>query len=195
MVIQHLATIFHANFAAHFYTTRIRMLKKFLIIFLLLPLVVSVTGMNEFPKNPIRKIADTSNIVMRNELIAYARTFLGKPYCYACASPEKGFDCSGFVSFVFKKYNISLPRSSSAYALIGKELKPEEFKEGDILVFYGYKDNTHIGHVGIICEADGMQSKFIHSSSGKAMGVTISELGSAMYTRRFFKCIDVICKN
>jgi hypothetical protein len=49
-----------------------------------------------------------------------------------------------------------------------------------------------VGHVGIICEANGMQSKFIHSSSGKAMGVTISELGSDMYTRRFYKCISVL---
>jgi len=71
-------------------------------------------------------------------------------------------------------------------------LKPEEFKVGDILVFYGYKDSKHIGHVGIICEADGMNSKFIHASSGKAMCVTISNLSSEGYKKRFYKCIDVI---
>jgi len=63
---------------------------------------------------------------------------------------------------------------------------------GDILVFYGYKDNTRVGHVGIICEADGMNSKFIHASSGKVREVTISELNSTHYTNRFYKCIDVI---
>jgi len=170
------------------------MFRKLILVFLLFTLVVSVTRLNGFPVEHDVKVKDSAGDALRSELIIYAATLLGKPYCYACSSPEKGFDCSGFVSFVFKNFNISLPRSSSAYASIGKELNPDEFKTGDVLVFYGYRDNTRIGHVGIICEANGMQSKFIHSSSGKAMGVTISELGSAMYTRRFYKCIDVISK-
>jgi cell wall-associated NlpC family hydrolase len=60
------------------------------------------------------------------------------------------------------------------------------------LVFYGYRNTSQIGHVGIICEANGMNSKFIHSSSGKVKGVIISELNSEMYTRRFYKCVDVM---
>jgi cell wall-associated NlpC family hydrolase len=168
------------------------MFKKFIFLFLLLPVVFAGSGMYGISVSPVDKVADTTGITLRTELISYATTFIGKPYCYACSSPETGFDCSGFVSFVFKKYNISLPRSSSAYASIGRKLNPEEFKAGDILVFYGYRDKTQVGHVGIICEANGMQSKFIHSSSGKAMGVTISELGSDMYTRRFYKCISVL---
>lgn len=168
------------------------MIRKFILVFFLFTIAVSATRLNGLPIEPAAKVSDTASDAMRAELINYATTLLGKPYCYACSSPENGFDCSGFVSFVFKNFDISLPRSSSDYAVIGRELKPDEFKTGDILVFYGYKDKTRIGHVGIICEANGMQSKFIHSSSGKAMGVTISELGSAMYTRRFYKCIDVI---
>ena len=171
------------------------MFRKLILVFLLFTLVVSVTGLNGFPVEHDVKVSDSASDSLRSAPIVYATTFLGKPYCYACSSPDKGFDCSGFVSFVFKNFNITLPRSSSAYASIGRELKPDEFKAGDVLVFYGYKDNTQIGHVGIICEANGMQSKFIHSSSGKVMGVTISELGSGMYTRRFYKCIDVISKN
>lgn len=171
------------------------MIRKYVIVLFLFTFTVSVSPLKGFPYEPAGKINDSVSDAIRSELINYATTFIGKPYCYACSSPAKGFDCSGFVSFVFKNFNISLPRSSSAYASIGRELKPDEFKTGDILVFYGYKDKTRIGHVGIICEANGMQSKFIHSSSGKAMGVTISELGSEMYTRRFYKCIDVISKN
>jgi cell wall-associated NlpC family hydrolase len=171
------------------------MIRKFIIVFFLFTVSVSTTRLNGLPFEPAAKVNDSAQDAMRTELIKYATTLLGKPYSYACSSPEKGFDCSGFVSYVFKNFNISLPRSSSDYAVIGRELKPDEFKTGDILVFYGYKDKTHIGHVGIICEANGMQSKFIHSSSGMAMGVTISELGSDIYTRRFYKCIDVIGKN
>lgn len=130
--------------------------------------------------------------VNRSDLIAFAKSYLGTTYQYASADPGKGFDCSGFVYFVFKHFNIDMPRSSAEYLFLGPNLKPERFKEGDILVFYGFNDNTQIGHVGIICEADGMNSKFIHSSSGKARGVVISDLGSDLYTRRFYKCIDVI---
>jgi len=133
-----------------------------------------------------------TSYVNRDDVIEYAKSFIGKPYRYASADPAKGFDCSGFVSYVFKNFNISLPRGSKEYKSLGVALKPEEFKVGDVLVFYGYKDKTHIGHVGIICEANGMKSKFIHSTSGKAYGVTISDLDSKLYTRRFYKCVDVI---
>ena len=133
-----------------------------------------------------------TSYVNRDDVIEYAKSFIGKPYRYASADPAKGFDCSGFVSYVFKNFNISLPRGSKEYKSLGAALKPEEFKVGDVLVFYGYKDKTHIGHVGIICEANGMKSKFIHSTSGKAYGVTISDLDSKLYTRRFYKCVDVI---
>ncbi|MDR7210633.1 hypothetical protein [Flavobacterium piscis] len=73
-------------------------------------------------------------------------------------------------------------------------LASDDFKIGDILVFYGYKDKTVIGHLGIICEANGMESKFIHASSGKAGSVTISELDSEHYSKRFYKCITVLPK-
>lgn len=130
----------------------------------------------------------------REEIIAYAKKYMGTKYCYAGGDPKTGFDCSGFVNFVYKNFDIDLPRSSSGFATIGRTLKPEEFRIGDILVFYGYKDNKSVGHVGIICGANGMKSKFIHSSSGKEMAVIISELGSDQYTKRFYKGINVLGK-
>jgi cell wall-associated NlpC family hydrolase len=128
----------------------------------------------------------------RENVLEYAKKFLGTPYCYACSEPGKGFDCSGFVNFVFKNFNINLPRSSKDFKDLGSALKPEEFKVGDVLVFYGFQDSKNIGHVGIISEANGMNSKFIHASSGKKQGVIISDLGSAAYSKRFYKCINVI---
>ena len=127
----------------------------------------------------------------RTELIAFARQYLGKPYRRAGSDPNKGFDCSGFVTYVFRHFNITLPRSSRDYKSLGTVLKPEDFKVGDVIVFYGFRDRAHIGHVGIVCEANGMKSRFIHASSGRAHSVTISELGSEGYRCRFYKCIDV----
>lgn len=135
---------------------------------------------------------DFAESEIRKTLIEYAKNFLGSPYRHAGIDPEKGFDCSGFVHFVFKNFDIHLPHSSKAFKSVGAELKPKDFKVGDVLVFYGYRNKSQIGHVGIICEADGMNSKFIHSSSGKVKGVIISELNSEMYSRRFYKCVDVM---
>lgn len=130
--------------------------------------------------------------VNRSELIAFAKTYLGTTYRYGGFEPTKGFDCSGFVYFVFKHFNIKLPRSSMEYKFYGTTQIPEEFKVGDVLVFYGYQESEQIGHIGIIYEANGLKSKFIHASSGKANGITISQLDSGQYAKRFYKCIDVI---
>ena len=139
-------------------------------------------------KTPVE--TTTPEMAKRDDIIAFAKQYMGTAYCYASSNPKKGFDCSGFVNFVYKKFGIELPRSSSGFKNLGKALKPSEFRVGDVLVFYGYRDKNSIGHVGIVCEANGMQSKFIHASSGKEMAVTISELGSAQYTARFYKCIS-----
>ena len=128
----------------------------------------------------------------RDSIIDFAKQYMGTPYCYAGNTPEKGFDCSGFVNFVFANFRIDLPRSSSDFKDLGTPLEPEEFRKGDILVFYGYQDSNSIGHLGIIYEANGMDSKFIHASSGSEYAVTISELNSDHYSKRFYKCIDVI---
>lgn len=148
---------------------------------------------NESKQNVSHSTA-VSTDTEREAIVVYAKKYLGTPYLYAGADPSKGFDCSGFVSYVFKNFGLSLPRSSGGYKNLGKALKPEDFKVGDVLVFYGYKDRTIIGHLGIICEANGMHSKFIHASSGKAQQVTITALDTEHYTKRFYKCIDVLDK-
>ncbi|UUF14404.1 MULTISPECIES: C40 family peptidase [Flavobacterium] len=164
-------------------------LNFFTIIFSVI--LFSFCTAKEKNKNIIQK---EQSAIDRDSIIVFAKKYLGTPYLYASSNPEKGFDCSGFVSYVFGNFGITLPRSSSGYKNLGTALKPEDFKVGDILVFYGYKDKTVIGHLGIICEADGMQSKFIHASSGKAQQVTITSLATEHYTNRFYKCIDVISK-
>jgi cell wall-associated NlpC family hydrolase len=164
----------------------------FLILFFLI--AVSVQSQISHPDPGYGNHPKGHPVVERDALISFAKKYLGTPYHYASSNPKNGFDCSGFVNFVFSNFSIKLPRSSGEFKSIGTDLKPEEFKIGDILIFYGFRNKTRIGHVGIVCEANGMNSKFIHSSSGKIKGIVISELGSGMYARRFFRCIDVIGK-
>jgi len=148
----------------------------------------------EEPKTETFQLQKTKKDIERDSIANYAKHYLGTPYVYAGNDPKTGFDCSGFISYVFQHFDVDLPRSSGSYKNLGKALKPEDFRVGDILVFYGYKDHTVIGHLGIICEANGMQSKFIHSSSGKVNSVTITSLDTEHYTNRFYKCIDVLSK-
>lgn len=168
-------------------------------LFLIPLLIISFACAKENPKPVAKpdKIYATvdKHSALRNDIVTYAKQHMGVPYCYASANPDKGFDCSGFVNYVFKHFDIELPRSSAGFANIGKTIKPEDFKAGDVVVFTGYRDKNNVGHVGIICEANGMDSKFIHASSGKEMALTISSLNSDQYKRRFIKAVDVVTGN
>lgn len=130
---------------------------------------------------------------LRNDLIEFSKQFIGTPYKFACATPEEGFDCSGFITYVYNHYGIEVPRSSKDFEFFGKEISVEHAREGDLLLFTGTEEgSTGIGHIGILINQNGMKSDFIHASSGKANGVTISSLGSDHYTQRFVKAISII---
>ena len=114
-----------------------------------------------------------------DKLISLAKSKLGDSYMPAKAGPDH-FDCSGFVYYLFKTNDISIPRSSLNQSKSGKKLTREELKRGDILFFdTAYRD--HVNHSGVYL-GDG---KFIHSSSGKAYGVTISDLDKGFYLNKF----------
>ena len=120
----------------------------------------------------------------------FGMELLGTPYV-AAACGKDGFDCSGFVYFVFQHFKIEVPRSSSEFKYFGKEIPIEKVKKGDILVFLSPSSNV-IGHVGIVTNPKGMESEFIHSSSSREMKVIISSLKQKGYTRRFVKAVSVL---
>lgn len=128
-----------------------------------------------------------------SEMMDLATSLIGVRYRYGSANPSRGFDCSGFVSYVVGKFGFSGARSSSDYAAKGKPVKLADAKVGDVLVFTG--TNSHLrrpGHVGIIYSKDEEGNiKFIHSSSGAAKGVTITPL-EGYYKNRFLKAVTVM---
>ncbi|NOT36928.1 MAG: hypothetical protein HOP11_06090 [Saprospiraceae bacterium] len=101
----------------------------------------------------------------RQKIVEYARYFEDKPY-RKNGRDEKGFDCSGFVCYVLKNFNIELPASSHDISLEGKTLSYETAKPGDLILF-GDKDRIH--HVGIITEIKSNKLMVIHSSSSKGV--------------------------
>ena len=106
-----------------------------------------------------------------------------------------GFDCSGFITYVFHHFNIVVPRSSIDFTEVGQEIAAEQAKPGDLILFTG-TDSTErfVGHMGLIVSNENGQLNFIHSTSGKQKGVTITPL-NGYYQGRYMKTIRIFPQN
>ncbi len=125
-------------------------------------------------------------------LVGFAQKWMDVKYKYASSDPAEGFDCSGFISFVFNHFNIAVPRSSVEFTNKGLAIRELQAQPGDLILFTGTDSTIRIvGHMGIIVSnTDSL--RFIHSSSGRANGVTITALnnyyrGRFVSVRRIFK--------
>jgi len=129
------------------------------------------------------------------ELLAFARSLTGTAYRYASVDPAVGFDCSGFLTYVFNHFQIAVPRSSIDYSNVERKIELANAKPGDLVLFTGTDSTNRLaGHIGIITSNDNGACYFIHSTSGKAKRVTITELG-AYYFYRFIKVIRIFPQN
>ncbi|MBS1762164.1 MAG: C40 family peptidase [Bacteroidetes bacterium] len=142
-------------------------------------------------KEKIPAVTINTGNVSANEVVDFAETLIGVPYKYGSTVKEKGFDCSGFINYVFGHYKISVPRTSKNFTNAGKQVSTLEARRGDLILFTGSNANSGVvGHMGIITENRKGILKFIHSSSGKNIGVIISGMNS-YYLPRFVKVIRV----
>ena len=80
---------------------------------------------------------------VRLHVVAYARHFLGVPYRWGGATPRSGFDCSGLVRFVYRRFGIRLPHSTWGDLSHGRRITRRSLRAGDLVFFYG------ASHVGI----------------------------------------------
>lgn len=126
----------------------------------------------------------------QQQIVAFAKTLMGTPYMYGSTDPAVGFDCSGFITYVFNHFNLKVPRSSVEFTNRGREVAVAQAQPGDLILFTGTDSTVRIvGHMGIVIDnSNGLQ--FIHSSSGKANGVTVSPL-QGYYQSRFVKVISL----
>jgi cell wall-associated NlpC family hydrolase len=139
----------------------------------------------------VATVLSTAGGVNSTDLLAFAQTLKGTPYKYACSDPEKGFDCSGFVMYVFNHFQMTVPRSSIAFTNIGREIELQQALPGDLILFTGTDASIRkVGHVGIITQSGDVPS-FIHASSGKAHSVTETIL-SPHYRKRFIKVVRLL---
>lgn len=114
------------------------------------------------------------------QLLKYAGRFVGAQYRFGGASPETGFDCSGYVSYVYRNAaGIYLPHNAAAISRVGTSVSRDELRPGD-LVFFRHLHKA-IGHVGIYVGND----RFIHASSSATGYVQVSNLRERYWMRTF----------
>ena len=101
-----------------------------------------------------------------------ARAYIGTPYVYG-GTTTSGFDCSGYIQYVFKQAGISLPRTTGQLHALGTSVAKSELKAGD-LVFFN-TSGKGVSHAGIYIGS----KNFIHASSSK--GVMISSINDPAY--------------
>ncbi len=140
-------------------------------------------------KNDAVAIVLPPKSMLTDSIVSFGAEFIGTPYVYAGTSPN-GFDCSGFIYYVFKNFGIEVPRSTSLYTDFGSEIPIEQVQKGDLVLFLSPTRNA-IGHIGIVSNANGAESDFIHATSGKQMSVVISNMATNGYKKRFVKAIRV----
>ena len=151
-----------------------------------------VNDLDTIKKNalPLPKGGIDTRGVQPQQVIDFSKTLIGVPYLYGSTDPAKGFDCSGFITYVFKHFNIVVPRSSIDFTNVGTEVSAAQAKTGDLILFTG-TDSTErfVGHMGIVVSnADTL--RFIHSTSGKQYGVTITPLNK-YYQGRYVKTVRI----
>ena len=71
-------------------------------------------------------------------VVAYAKQFIGTKYTYGGTSPSTGFDCSGFTSYVYKHFGISLPRTSGGQSGVGTAVAKANLQAGDLVIYSGH---------------------------------------------------------
>ncbi|MDP3609021.1 MAG: C40 family peptidase [Methylophilus sp.] len=113
------------------------------------------------------------------EVIFQALSLTGIQYKYGGKTPDTGFDCSGFVRYVFSQATkITLPPTARAISQMGKTVKKEELQPGDLVFFNTLK--SAFSHVGIYMG----NNKFIHSPSSGGK-VRVESMDNNYWQKRF----------
>ncbi len=114
------------------------------------------------------------------KIAATAQKYVGYPYVWGGTSPS-GFDCSGFVQYVYKLYGYSLNRTCPAQLSNGYSVSKANLQPGDIVFFENtYASSAAATHVGIYIGND----KFVHAANSR-YGVIVSNLSDSYYSSRY----------
>jgi cell wall-associated NlpC family hydrolase len=122
--------------------------------------------------------------VLADSILERGKSLIGTRYRFGGTSTTSGFDCSGFIGYLFREEaGMSLPRSSREMINIDAPLiKRNDLKPGDLL-FFSTAGRGRVSHAGIYLGDD----QFIHSSSRRSGGVRVDSLDDAYWAKTFIE--------
>ena len=137
--------------------------------------------------NKRNSLAQSAMDYNKENILLNAKKYLGGKYVWGGTQP-KGFDCSGYTQYIYKKEGVSIPRTAYEQSKVGKEVSRFNLKKGDLLFFLTDKSRgipvTHVGmYIG--------EGKFIHAAS-KRKGIIITSLEESRYASLFVKATRII---
>lgn len=123
--------------------------------------------------------------VTGEDVVEKAKEYIGVPYRYGQMNPKRGFDCSGFTTYVFKSLNIQLTRTSRSQFLEGVKIDDRrDLQQGDLVFFTGTRSRRTVGHVGIVTAVDEATGEFEFIHAGRE-GICITSSSEGYYDRRY----------
>lgn len=122
---------------------------------------------------------NAADVELRTSIIGWAKNFVGSSYRSSGTSPRKGFDCSGFTSYILKEYGFRIAPGSSSQAKLGKAVSLENAQPGD-LVFFGNK--KRINHVALVVSNNNGDITVVHSTNSR--GVVVENVNDSDYWRK-----------
>ncbi|MEI7694387.1 MAG: C40 family peptidase [Chlorobium sp.] len=142
------------------------------------------TTQESIPPFSVSEIASHTSLMHMRDFFKNVSQYFGTRYRSGGQTPA-GFDCSGFVRFMYEKvFNMTLPRSSREMSALGSKVSKEELQPGDLVFFHS--KSKRINHVGIFIGND----TFIHSSLTK--GITEDQLKYNYYEKRFAGAVRLL---
>ncbi|MEK0362774.1 C40 family peptidase [Pseudomonas sp. CBC3] len=147
---------------------------------------------DEPTEQQLRELADDESYklpALADSVLERGFTLVGTPYRYGGSSTRTGFDCSGFVGFVFRKEaGLELPRSTREMIKVdAPKVARSELEPGD-LVFFNDRGRGRVSHAGIYIGDD----QFIHSSSSRSGGVRVDSLNDKYWRASFMQAKRVL---
>ena len=119
------------------------------------------------------------------QILSFASRFLGTPYVWGGTTPSPGFDCSGYVQYVYRNSGISLDRTSESQFNDGVSVSRSDLRPGDIVFFHTYSSGA--SHVGIYAGNNTM----INSSNG---GVSYDDMSNSYWAARYLGARRVVAQ-
>ncbi|EJY56347.1 NLP/P60 protein [Alicyclobacillus hesperidum URH17-3-68] len=133
---------------------------------------------------------------LRQNILNYAQSLIGIRYAWGGSTPATGFDCSGFVQYVYAHFGISLPRQSHDQATVGTPVAQTSVQPGDLLFFtdtdsYASQYANHVTHVGIYM-GNGNMIESSSANNGEGVVIVHNVFANPYYTAHYYGARDVL---